>query len=132
MEITLENKAKFLASHIGCRFYANDCLTILDDVRSSSEYPFGWIDTLGQKIYTCKGSAILKPISSITDDDYIVLMFKKYPYQPYSMFERKSICPEHFNQEQIDALRGRGYALPFHDLSVDDMIEAGWVKLRTS
>lgn len=30
-----------------------------------------------------------------------------------------------------DHLRSKKYALPFHDLSVDDLIEYGWVKFKT-
>jgi len=34
-----------------------------------------------------------------------------------------------FNQEQTDFLRSKGYAIPFMEYSVDDLISFGWVQL---
>ncbi|WP_324069841.1 MAG: hypothetical protein RSE15_04875 [Flavobacterium sp.] len=34
-----------------------------------------------------------------------------------------------FNQEQTDFLRSKGYAIPFMEYSVDDLVSFGWVKL---
>jgi hypothetical protein len=31
-----------------------------------------------------------------------------------------------------DYLRSKGYALAFHDLSVEDLINYGWIKLKTN
>ena len=39
-----------------------------------------------------------------------------------------------FNIEQyeIDYLRSKGYALPYMDLSVEDLISYGWIKLKVN
>lgn len=52
---------------------------------------------------------LLKPLSAITDEDAIkVAKIEGYTY---------------------DYLRSRGYALPFMGISVEQQIEAGWIKL---
>ena len=87
----------------------------------------------------------LKPLSKITNEDII-----KWAYLIFnSKFEIKDtyqnandvwvlinknevpffIQPKDCNAMQIDYLRSKGYALPFRDYSVEDLISFGWVRL---
>ncbi len=40
------------------------------------------------------------------------------------------IWERNLSHVQFDYLRSKGYALPWMDLSVEEMIEAGWIKLN--
>ena len=61
---------------------------------------------------------LLKPISKITDDEreYCICISRGHSYQ-------------NFQQNQVDYLRSKGYALPFMEYSVEDLVSFGWVKL---
>lgn len=60
----------------------------------------------------------LKPVSQISDEDAINLGYG-YASHLKSNLDRN-----------IDQLRNLGYALPWMDLSVEDLVEYGWVKLK--
>jgi len=135
MEITLENKAKFFAQYIGNKFMADHCLTTLDIIRLDSDKPYGWIDTLGQRNYTSNGQLILKPISSINPYDIVRVPDSKGEYYTttYSAFANGiGGFLNHLTPSNFDYLRSKGYALPWMGLSVEQMVEAGWVKLHES
>ena len=61
---------------------------------------------------------LLKPISKITDEEreYCISIGRGHSYQ-------------NFQQNQVDYLRSKGYALPFMEYSVDELVELGWVRL---
>lgn len=69
-------------------------------------------------------TANLKPLSEITDEDNItfgeLLNYNK---------EYRTTFSEHIMG--IDYLRSKGYALPYKDLSVQDLIECKWIKVLT-
>lgn len=100
---------------------------------------------------------ILKPLSSISDEDAIdgaiilqgikkdneILDIKRYDdfisfsiihngcnfKTCYSFFYQAS-KPATLSQKYVDFLRSRGYALPFMGLSVEELVDRGWVKLK--
>ncbi len=90
----------------------------------------------------------LKPLSKITDEDikqWAYLLFKS-EFKIIELYQNASdvwvifneigvpflIQPQDCNAMQIDYLRSKGYALPFMEYSIEDLVNIGWVKLTTS
>ena len=84
----------------------------------------------------------LKPLSKITDEDLInvanigfnfnqkVTHFKvetKAVYGYYIMPSESKYV--RLDVPHIDYLRSKGYALPFMEYSIDELVELGWVRL---
>lgn len=153
MENTLENKAKFFAQYWGQEIlkYEN---SDGDKFWDKQIYP---VD--GHNI-TCNGmQANLRPLSSITDEEAIAVA-KKIGLAKASVVERdnqvvflvddsytvgffstgiitmyKGLPPNnkpYWNDisRLYDELRSRSFALPFHDLSVEQQIEYGWITIN--
>ena len=86
----------------------------------------------------------LKPLESISDEDAINIGKYRYNYPKMMTYTEigKCIISDYLNrsskvefqleQYEIDYLRSKGYALPWMDLSVQDLINYGWVKLIES
>lgn len=151
---TQEEKEQYMAVHIGCQFNALNCLTTLDHVRLGSESPFGWIDTLGQRIYSFSGMACLTSLSDITDEDAIEVAKIFYPSSEnwskkmqtakdgirtleqtiWSSDDEFSVFginePATKIIQLIDFLRSRSYAVRWRKYSVDQLMSFGWLKLR--
>lgn len=105
-ENTLENKAKFFAQYWGQHLIImGSFLRIIDHL------------TLGN----IENDDILqlKPLSKISDEDAINLGYG-YASHLKSNLDRN-----------IDQLRNLGFAVPWMDLSVEDLVEYGWIKLDT-
>jgi hypothetical protein len=76
----------------------------------------------------------LKPISKITDEDAEKLMqleafidgFLSDDFLNYLIELKKGYCNKF---EAIDYLRSKGYAVPFMEYSVEDLVSFGWVQL---
>jgi hypothetical protein len=66
----------------------------------------------------------LKPLESISDNDAKYLGFSDNISATTTYL--KSLGKE---LKEADYLRSKGYALPWMDLSVDDLVEYGWIKL---
>jgi len=125
MENTLENKAKFFA-----QYWNQDCFFC---GRPEQKEPY--------KVYHYQGILEkypdisylhLKPLSSITDEDanaitiyglYSKGRFNEVGYDTPSGFQR-------YSSDSIDFIRSRGYAIRYLGLSVEKMIEYGWIKLQ--
>jgi hypothetical protein len=60
---------------------------------------------------------LLKSISNITDYE------REYCHSLVKGFHHN------FQQNQIDYLRSRGYAVPFMEFSVQELVSLGWIKL---
>ena len=109
-EINLETKAKFFAQYacqglLGTRRGGKD-LFIIGDWRIFNE------DYL-----------LLKPLSSITDEDARhsgITKGRLKQHVQYHHIMTPFMC---------DYLRSKGYALPWMGLSVEEMVQAGWIKL---
>jgi hypothetical protein len=129
-EINNENKAKFLDLYIG-QESDNSSPAYSKISRSLND-----MVSLGIGYYAVK----LKPLSSISDEDARVIAEQnrfKGNYDAYPkvgrdilkrVFELKDpqMC---LPMESADYLRLKGYAVPFMELSVDEMVDANWIKL---
>ncbi|WP_418360129.1 hypothetical protein [Sphingobacterium detergens] len=73
----------------------------------------------------------LKPLSSISDAHFLEVMWRIFPFQPRSSFKKGRIYMDHLNINQCDYLRSKGYAIPWNGLSVEKLVEYGWVKLKS-
>ena len=107
-ENTLENKRKFFAQYWGQKILlhvidVDDILLLLNNEIDN--------DIKNWLLY-------LKPVSQISDEDAINLGYG-YASHLKSNLDRN-----------IDQLRNLGYVLPWMDLSVEDLVEYGWVKLK--
>lgn len=106
MENTIANKEKFFAQHHGQFIvgeHSNKAVTALN------YFDFFDINDAYLK---------LKSLSNISDED---------------RDKNISLGETHlrnFNQKQVDYLRSKGYALPFHGLSVSDLENYGWIKIN--
>lgn len=65
----------------------------------------------------------LTPLSQITDEDIDVIDM------PYISI-KDHLFNDIISQFEADYLRSKGYAVPWRDLSVDDLVKFGWVKLK--
>lgn len=138
MENALENKAKFFA------LYWHQLVLIrninnpqYDDRIILSAYNYdGWLD---------KSVLILKPLSSISDEDAEYCIGKTecsmrkndpnsgdYGMSPSSIFVNSMIGDSsyHIGRREADYLRSKGYAIKWMDKTVKEQISYGWVKLK--
>lgn len=72
----------------------------------------------------------LKPLSKITDEDAISMyrgLERNYESANQFLEDYKSIG--FLEQSEADFLRSKGYALPFMNYSVEDLVSFGWVRL---
>lgn len=120
LENTLENKAKFFALYWGQNIYNEQGHWNGEPVNANSmailnvQMPF----------------LLLTPLSSITDEDANHLDLNNY-----SSLNEDGVCLPFtefrlFNTDEVDYLRSKGYALPYMGLSVEKLIEYGWIKLK--
>jgi hypothetical protein len=79
----------------------------------------------------------LKPLSKITDKDLEALLpfvsfqfSSRYTDEQIKEEIRKSVLDtERLPSELFDLLRSKGYALPYMNYTVDDLISFGWAQL---
>ena len=72
----------------------------------------------------------LKPISKITDEDAISMyrgLERNYESSNQFLEDYKSIG--FLEQSEVDFLRSKGYAVPYMEYSVDELVKIGWVQL---
>lgn len=129
MENTEENKRKFFAQYWG------------QEVGFSKEY--NSLYGIGQ-IYDISvvDYLLLKPLNQITDEDLININFFEgnfdevnFEFLPdsYEYHWKVSgiLCNEGFLAlKDFDYLRSKGYALPWMGLSIEKLIEYGWIKIK--
>ena len=145
-ENTLENKAKFFAQYWGQHvlYFSSDFLRKVDNLTLDSVENDDYLE--------------LKPLSQISDEDLIQLtyipegwkIFKIYhtTRHGYSAVKIRKLYDDNdlkFNADgykydmktlsvkmanTVDYLRSKGYALPWMDLSVEDLVDYGWIKLK--
>ena len=147
-ENTLENKSKFFAQYFGQKVLLHE--SDMDDIQLFLNNEMGG-DIKNWLLY-------LKPFSQISNEDTIQgIMFtynKTYEdlgesvegkhYNTFSSIKttrvgenfKTSRSIHHWNgdrkigSKEYDYFRSKGYALPWMDLSVEDLVEYGWVKLK--
>ena len=126
---TLENKARFFAQYFGQHvlYFSSDFLRKIDNLTLDSVENDDYLE--------------LKPLSQISDEDAIEvakLIYGNYHIeQTFSVLSKdKAIYEIKYSIEKENHylkfyyLSSKGYALPWMDLSVEDLVEYGWVKLK--
>lgn len=132
MENTLENKSKFFALYWGQKvlYVGGVGLVNIGSGGWSLRHPDFFLE--------------LKPLSSISDEDLIECyhLHSAFIAYDYTMdFKPVLEMATHWRtnggikdiircQYTIDFLRSRGYALPCMGLSVEQLINYGWIKLN--
>lgn len=73
----------------------------------------------------------LKSLSKLLNEDYskIAELYMKPIFKSKQNYIEEAIDFKIFMIEEIDFLRSKGYAVPFMEYSVDDLISFGWVQL---
>lgn len=138
-EITPENKAKFFA-----QYYPQK---ILHHVDYEDYCPVGFSEMLDINYYANNSYYLsLKPLSSISEEDALEVFDILFPNSGYKnevkldlikdwiyLIGRESggYLPKNYVLF-IDCLRSNGYAIQWMGLTVQEMVEAGWIKLIES
>ena len=122
LENTLENKAKFFAQYWGqyVLYFTSDFLRKIDNLTLDSVENDDFLE--------------LKPLSRISDEDAIEIS-KEYPAFGSNIRNSVKELFQEFDDLELsiktgDYLRSKGYALSYMYLSVEDLVEYGWVKLK--
>lgn len=131
---TLENKAKFFAQYWGQHvlYFSSDFLRKIDNLTLDSIENDDYLE--------------LKPLSQISDEDAIEVSkifglghlsgaIKELILSIFRTSINDSGTTSSTNGIKnwlhvFDYLRSKGYALHYIDLSVEDLIEYGWIKLK--
>ena len=131
---TLENKARFFAQYFGQHvlYFSSDFLRKIDNLTLDSVENDDYLE--------------LKPLSQISDEDAIEVSkifglghlsgaIKELILSIFRTSINDSGTTSSTNGIKnwlhvFDYLRSKGYALPWMDLSVEDLVEYGWVKLK--
>lgn len=76
----------------------------------------------------------LKHLSKITDEDANKIPYKNSNDEIIGYYTAKSLNKNiesigFYTNEEIDNLRKLGYAVPFMEYSVEDLVSLGWVRL---
>lgn len=141
IENTLENKARFFDLYSDQTVICVKNPNYPDQLTKHRHTPYGYrLEWVGKTKTTAY--AELKPLSSISDEDAISIcriVTSMYSEDSRALIHGKALI-RHFRTQSnlwgedwiqvIDYLRSNGYALPWMGLSVEDLIEYGWVKLR--
>lgn len=126
MENTLENKTKFFAQYWGQQ--------VLSWSGDTSSHRFNIIGKSNLPIR--KGDYLeLKPLSAISDEE--CLQISKWLENNESGFDARPCNIKTYARVYArkcyyvsDYLRSKGYAIPFMGISVEQLIEYGFVKLK--
>jgi len=117
MENTIENKAKFFALYWGG-------FDLFNDKRTWHNAPVrgDLLDRVSKQCYLR-----LKPLSSISDEDATKAL--NLHRVTAKVFLELYPIGDSIELDAVDYLRSKGYALPFMGISVEQMVEWGWIKL---
>lgn len=121
-EINNENKAKFFALYWGQSLlpvsYWGSNNKIDEGVfysKNTREFESSWLD--------------LKPLSQISDEDAKVIDLQSAEDYSENGWWDKHGDFYYWASFDVDFLRSKGYAIPWMRLSVEEIVEAGWIKL---
>lgn len=130
-EITLENKAKFFAQYWGQLIVIHPPTSVISHVANHS---------MTTQALSCQ-CLFLRPLSSISDEDKkelaLLLGYSRQLKDSTLIGLGEAYINQPVREEGIhlyacvcDYLRYKGYALPWMGLSVEEMVEEGWIKLK--
>jgi hypothetical protein len=126
-EINDDNKDRFF-----CLYWGQEISFVtIDDADDMGPYLVNLIDW---KVRHNDAYLNLKPLSSISDEDYRFIVQNDI-MNPKSVDQEIDITNGSLgniylsNLTTTDYLRSKGYALPWMELSVEELIEAKWIKL---
>lgn len=125
MENTEINKVKFFAQYWGQKVFVNP---ILDSRPVNNTYLFGYDEPEDIEMEYLE----LKPLSLITDEDAEGYLHFIGCHSFGNRIEKaKEQIQEdcHNDIHMSDYLRAKGYALPWMGISVEKLVEYGWIKL---
>ncbi len=134
MENTLENKAKFFAQYWG------QYVIIMPSISMFQKIHVHHVNL--NHIQRCVLE--LTPLSQITDEDLLKCYHKACELAKYDntmdfatfiemakhWINKEGIETLYKHSYNCDYLRSKAYAVPYNDLSVEEQIEYGWVKLK--
>lgn len=139
MENTRQNKEYFFAN-----YYGQKVLKVSEDAIVTQKADACFLNRL--EVYqTCHLE--LMPLSTISDEDAIEVARIVYRNPDIHKVEMGKNFIDTMNGGEAyhsgyfkhytvlsvsDFLRSKSYALPFHDLSIEDLVNFGWVKLKTN
>lgn len=128
-EINNENKAKFFALYWGQKVIKDDAFQLLYVSPNINLEHDSWYLNL-------------KPLSSISDEDardVCRLFTNNFPDDSIASVQGRMLVTEYIKRTSsliaydwflaLDYLRSKGYALPWMGLSVEEIVEAGWIRL---
>jgi len=127
MEKTLENKAKLFALYWGQNIIEDE-----DNSGNKNIYP-----VVSSNMYCFQESVLLlNCLSKISEYDCLEISkicakgwFSSYYDLRIENIKKFAYLYSRNSQEVTDYLRSKGYALPYTGLSVETLVEYGWVKL---
>lgn len=124
-QISQENKARFFAQYYDQEVYSYKYLS------SEINHRNHFLNEIRQGMYK-EAYLVLKPLFSISEEDSeIFRSIMRWPAKGMSVNQTIVLLnDEMFPAIAIDFLRSKGYALSWMGLSIDKMIEAGWIKLK--
>lgn len=152
IENTLENKAKFFALYMHQElcipekpdegyhpFCHNEKGLFLDGILGNKIV----VRRIAERVYDGRNQTrlLLKPLSSITDEDAIkvqkiattkkdVDMLFNTLSKEKALFECRYTAEYNKHYEIIDFLRSRGYLLPWMGLTPDEIVSYGWAQYK--
>lgn len=125
MENKLENKERFFAMYWGQKVMKKN----IDGLENFITEPDGFIRSISNEVFL-----VLKPLSAISDEDASSLrgFINKGDFLFYlrKCKNQYDFIDSNLSLENLDYLRSRGYALPWMGLSVEELVNRGWVKLK--
>ena len=115
MKNSLENKAKFFAQYWG---------QYVGMFESNGQYLRVKVDKISIDTFDFLE---LKPLSQISDEDLQVVDFPRNLFKKFIIEDDQQ---ENLRISYVDYLRLKGYALDWNGITVEEMIEFGWIKLK--
>lgn len=131
-EINNLNKVKFFAQYWGQKVFVNPILSI-EPVINYYLFDHDYPEDIDQEYL------LLKPLSQINDEDMkgVANLVGLDDELDSDWNENIQELIDHIQGDDAflmlgDFFRSKGYALPWLGLSVEEMVEAGWIKLSES
>lgn len=141
-ELTQENKARFFGCYLGQKIRLPDgSIHTLSGIinHKGKDGKTHWWAYFGEEQHHCilidYTKLLLKPLSSISDEDAInaIMISLDDISANYKGSKEEAVefyqNPFDLNYTEVDYLRSRGYALPWMGLSVEELVQAGWIRL---